>query len=241
MEARPASLNERDVSALLRGEIAPLRDWTARWNPGRLTVQILTIVAGAGAYGAAMGWWRAPLQGLYVAIKLPLIILLTGLGNALINAMLAPLLGLNISFRQSCLAILASFTVTAAILGGFSPLVAFVVWNAAPLTADTNAASGTYAFIMLINVVIIAFAGMAANLRLGQLLRDLDGASPRASRRVLLAWLACNLFLGSQLSWMLRPFIGSPSLHVQFLRDTPFNGNFYETLFRAIARLLDLN
>jgi len=241
MEARSASLNEHDVSVLLRGETTSLRDWTARWNSGRLAVQFLVIVAGAGAYGAAMGWWRAPMQGLYVAIKFPLIILLTGLGNALINAMLAPLLGLNIPFRQSCLATLASFAITAAILGAFSPLLAFLVWNAAPLTADTNAAGGTYAFMLLINVVIIAFAGIAANLRLVQLLRQFNGANPGASRRVLLAWLACNLFLGSQLSWMLRPFIGSPSLHVQFLRDTPFTGNFYETLFRAVGRLLGLN
>ena len=47
------------------------------------------IVAGAGAYGAAMGWWRDPSQALFVAVKFPLIILLTAAGNALLNAMLA--------------------------------------------------------------------------------------------------------------------------------------------------------
>ena len=72
--------------------------------------------SGAGLYGAAMGWWRDPQQALYVAVKFPLIILLTTPGNALLNAMLAPLLGLNIPLRQSCSAILMSFTVTAAIL-----------------------------------------------------------------------------------------------------------------------------
>ena len=65
---------------------------------------------GAGLYGAAMGCWRDPMQALYTAIKFPLIILLTAAGNAMLNAMLAPLLGLNISFRQSFLAILMSFT-----------------------------------------------------------------------------------------------------------------------------------
>ena len=72
---------------------------------------------GAGLYGAAMGWWRDPLQALYTGIKLPLVILLTTLGNALLNGMLAPLLGLNVTFRQSLGAILMSFAVTSVVPG----------------------------------------------------------------------------------------------------------------------------
>jgi hypothetical protein len=122
-----ANLEIRQVPVLLRGELDFLRAWTAEWRAGRLALCVGTIVTGAGLYGAAMGCWRAPLQALFVAMKFPLILLLTSLGNALLNAMLAPLLGLNISFRQSFLAILTSFTVASAILGAFSPLVAFVV------------------------------------------------------------------------------------------------------------------
>ena len=61
--------------------------------------------------------WRAPLQALYTAIKFPLIILLTTLGNGLLNAMLAPLLGVNLGLRQTLLAVFMSFTIAAAILG----------------------------------------------------------------------------------------------------------------------------
>ncbi|MCI0744287.1 MAG: hypothetical protein L0Y58_02675 [Verrucomicrobia subdivision 3 bacterium] len=52
------------------------------------------MVIGAGAFRAAMGCWRAPRQALFTALKLPLAILLTSLGNALLNGMLAPLSGL---------------------------------------------------------------------------------------------------------------------------------------------------
>lgn len=45
----------------------------------------LTIILGCGLYGAVVGWWRAPQQGLYTAIKLPLLILLTCAANALLN------------------------------------------------------------------------------------------------------------------------------------------------------------
>lgn len=229
-----------ELGTLLRGEPASLRRWTEGWDTARLALCLGVIVAGAGLYGAAMGCWRAPLQAWYVALKFPCIILFTTLGNALLNAMLAPLLGLNLRFRQSFLAVLMSFTITAAILGSFSPLVGYLVWNAPAMTVDGAQQGGTYSLIMLTHVVVIAFAGTVGNLRLGQLLRELSG-SVTVARRVLLAWLACNLLLGSQLSWILRPFIGAPTLPVEFLRTTAFHGNFYEAVFRSLAQLLHLN
>jgi len=188
-----------------------------------------------------MGYWRAPLQGLFVAAKFPLIILLTTAGNALLNGMLAPLLGLNIPFRQSCLAILLSFTIASAILGSFSLLVAFLIWNAPAISSPSaNVSSGPYSFILLTHVAVIAFAGLIANLRLMQLLCSLTRDAAIA-RRVLVAWLAGNLFLGSQLSWILRPFIGSPGLPVEFFRSTAFQGNFYEAVFRSFLSLFSSN
>src|ERR1051326_2691246 len=213
------------IGILLRGQPEILGEWIENWTVQRLLFCVAVIFGGAGIYGGAMGWWRAPQQGLIVALKFPLIILLTTLGNALLNGMLAPLLGLNLGLRQSLLAILMSFTIAAAILGAFSPVVFFMVWNTPPLTPDAAASASAHSFIQLMEVMVIAFAGVAANLRLLQLLRRLSG-SAAISRKILCAWLAGNLFLGSQLSWILRPFIGSPVLPVEFLRDNAFQGSF---------------
>jgi hypothetical protein len=228
-------LSPREISVLLRGELEPITAWSRRWSTRRFVLHIAMIVVGAGLYGAAMGWWRAPQQALYVAVKFPLIILLTTAGNALLNAMLAPLLGLNIPFRQSCSAILMSFAVTAAILGAFSPLMAFLVWNAPPMSPEATPGA-TYSFIKLADVAVIAFAGTMGNARLFQLLARL-GESRTVARRVLFAWLTVNLFLGSQLSWILRPFIGSPSLPVEFFRHTALHGNFYENVFHSLLQI----
>ena len=228
------------MSVLLRGEPRGLRGWSERGEPGRVAFCATVLLVGAGVYGAAMGWWRAPMAGLFVAIKFPLILLLTALGNALLNAMLAPLLGLNISLRQACWVNLLSFTIASAILGAFAPLAAFLVWNAPLMTADTIRSAGTYSFIQLTHVVVIAFAGIAANVRLVQLLRELSGSAATAWR-VLFAWLVGNLFLGSQITWILRPFIGSPNLPVEFLRPNAFQGNFYETVFGSLLRLLNVD
>jgi hypothetical protein len=229
--------NSVSVGTLLRGEVAALTAWTADWRATHFVRDVTLIIVGAGLFGAALGCWRDPWQALYAGLKLPLILLLTAMGNALLNVMLAPLLGLRIAFRQSFLAILASFALAATILGGFSPLAAFVIWNAPPLTAGANN-SGTHAAILLLLVVVIAFAGIAANVRLLQLLRSLAGGRGGAVR-VLLAWLVANLFFGSQLSWILRPFIGSPNLPVEFLRGDAFNGNFFEAVFSSAARLFN--
>jgi hypothetical protein len=237
MNARVAQLEDRSLGALLRGEVAALTAWTADWRATHFARDLTLIIAGTGLFGAALGCWRDPWQALYAGIKLPLIMLLTATANALLNGMLAPLLGLRIAFRQTFLAILASFALSAAILGAFSPLAAFVIWNAPPLAEGANN-STTHAAILLLLVVVIAFAGVAANVRLLQLLRSLAGGRA-AAVRVLFAWLLANLFFGSQLSWILRPFIGSPSLPVEFFRGDPFNGNFLEAVFNSTVRLFN--
>lgn len=226
------------VSVLLRGDAPAQTAWIETWNISRILTCTGVIICGAGLYGGAMGYWRSPLQGLYVAIKFPLIMLMTTVGNALINAMLAPLLGLNIHFRQSLMAVLMSLSIASAVLGSFSPLIAFLTWNVPTLTAGVEISGATYGLIQLTHVGIIALAGIIGNVRLVQVLRQLS-PKPAVAIRVLFAWLVGNLFLGSQLTWILRPFIGSPDLPIQFLRANAFQGNFYETVFRSLAHLFN--
>src|SRR5579859_392124 len=127
MGASPINAGFQQLTVLLRGEPEPINQWMLQWNARRALLYVAVIFVGAGLYGAAMGCWRDPLQALFTAIKLPGIILLTVLGNGLLNGMLAPLLGLNISFRQVFQAILMSFTISASILGAFSLLIFFLV------------------------------------------------------------------------------------------------------------------
>src|SRR5580700_5760043 len=170
MSANSLLTDVRQLPVLLRGEPKPIGAWVRGWTAGRMWLYVLVIFAGAGAYGAAMGSWRAPQQALYTAIKFPLVILLTTLGNALLNGMLAPLLGLNIGFKQSLLVIFMSFTIAASILGSFSPLMLFLVWNMPPVSAVAGANSAAYSFMQLATVAIIAYAGVMANVRLLPLL-----------------------------------------------------------------------
>ena len=233
-----STIGLRQIPTLLRGETTVISEWLHSVSIRQVFLFLTVTIGGAGLYGAAIGFWRDPLQAFYTGLKLPLVIILTAVGNGLFNGMVAPLLGLSVGFRQSFLAVLMSFTIASAILGAFSPLAFFLVWNTPPVTDRWGAeAFSHHSIILLVNVLAIGFAGVAANIRLFQLLQKLGG-SRMIALKILLVWLGGNLFLGSQLSWILRPFVGSPGLPIEFLRHDAFNGNFYEAVFRALKNLL---
>lgn len=225
-----------DLPVLLRGEPAALHWGIEKVRTRQLFLYLSIIVVGAGCFGAAMGCWRAPLQAAYTAIKLPLAILLTTLGNALLNALLAPLFGLNLRFHQALLAVLLAATIACAILGAFSPLLFFMMWNTP--TNVSQSLSVSYNAVQVTEVLMIAFAGIAANVRLLELLQYCSGQRLSALK-VLFGWLAGNLFLGSQLCWIMRPFIGAPGLPVQFFRPDAFRGNFYEAVWYSLGRIFN--
>lgn len=197
------------------------------------------IILGAGLFGAAAGSWRSGLQAAITAVKLPLILLLTAAGNSMLNALLAPLLGLHIGFRQTALTILSSFALAAIILGSLSPALGFLVWNLPPMDAVSSRSRFAHAILLLTSVAAVAFAGIAANFRLLGLLKFQSGNRGIAAR-ILLAWLAANLLLGTQLTWMARPFFGTPLLPVKWLRPDAFSGNFFESTAASVRRVLNL-
>lgn len=227
----------KSFDAFLRAGADSFDGWVTRRQAALLGFCIAAVVIGAGSYGAVMGCWRSPLQALYTGIKLPLVILLTTLGNGLLNGMLAPLLGLNVSFRQSLAAVLVSFAIAAIVLGALSPVAWFIVWNTPPLTAGTKLTSPEYGFLQLTLAGFVALAGVIGNVRLLPLLRRWAGNAATA-RNVLLAWLAGNLFLGSQICWVLRPFLWDAQRPVEFIGPDYSHGNFFETVFQAVGRLI---
>jgi hypothetical protein len=232
-----ATAQPSDLSVLLHAEPARLSSWLKSCRTRRLLWCVAVVVTGAGLYGAVMGAWRDSLQAIYTGLKLPLAVLVTTLGNALLNSMLAPLLGLNLHFRQCFLVILMTFAVAAVMLGALSPIAAFVVWNTPPLAAATRLVSPEYSLLQLTHVAFIAIAGVTGNVCLAPLLREWSGNAVVA-RKVLFAWLAVNLLLGSQICWVLRPFIWDPARPVEFLGPEYLRGSFYETVFEAVRRLI---
>lgn len=231
---QPALMYLRRFRALLAGDPGRIARWTTEFDFRWAAACLGAFTAGCAVYGAAFGLWRGELQAFYVAVKFPLVVILTCAGNALLNGLLALALGAGLSFRQSGLAILMSFTITGLILAAFAPLVLFILWNTPSIDGADSATGGR--IMLLTHVGLIAFAGFVGNHRLWRLLRHLTNSAAKANA-VLCAWLAGNLLLGSQISWILRPWIGRVNSPLRFLSEDPMWGNFFHSLWRVAHNL----
>lgn len=225
----------QSIPALCHGSRTLLQDWLMH-NPARsLIFCIPTIILGCGVYGFTMGIWQGWTMATYVAIKLPLVIFATLIVNGLINGMLAMAIGSGISFRQSFQFLLAGFALMSLILLSLSPIALFVVYHAPEATSIH--ASQSHDLIMLSHTLMIAYAGIISHRSLLGQVRYFS-TSPSLGNRTFFAWLAGNLFVGAQISWVMRPFFGTPGLDVEFLRDKPLNGSFYETIWNTLVNLI---
>ena len=184
-----------------------------------------------------MGMWQGWTMATYVAIKFPLVILATLLVNGMINGMLAMALGSGIGFRQSFQFLLAGFALMSIVLLSLSPVALFFVFHAAEPT-DPGAGQ-LHSIILLSHTLMIAYAGIVSHSSLLGQVRDF-ATSRLHGTRTFFAWLAGNLFVGAQISWIMRPFFGTPGLEVQFLRDNPMNGSFYDTIWKSLVNIFIL-
>ena len=192
----------------------------------------LAIVVGAALYGFTFGVWRGPLQGLYSAVKMPLLILSVTAGSIAINTMLAQVLGSGLSFRQVSLCILLSLAITAILLGALSPVLLFFALQCPP--PGTPGDQSAYRGLLLAHTSVVGLCGIVAHLRLYQLLKTLVG-STAVSLRVLTAWIIVSGLVGCELSWVLSPFLAKPDVPVPFINPDAFSGNFFEYVWRAAA------
>ncbi len=195
----------------------------------------LATVLGFALYGFTVGYWRSPWMGVFVAVKMPMLIALTLGCNCLLNGLLGILLGSGLGFRQSLHALLSAFAISALILGAVAPITLFLAVNVP--SADSAQAASTHSAYLLIHTLLIATAGLTGVMRLGNLLLSYS-RSRVIARSTLGAWIAGNAFLGMQFSWILRPFFGSPRLEVAFLREDPMKGSFYEAVWRSLNRIV---
>jgi hypothetical protein len=227
-----------DLRALARLDESIVRHIQADRRLGRIGALATAVtLAGGAIYGFAFGLWRAPEQALYSAIKLPLLLLAVVAASALINGVLALLLRSGIGVRQGAVAIMLSFSLAVLMLGALAPVSVFFVLSVpGPEAAAARPAEvyRTAELVLFFHIVVIGACGVAGNVRLFRLLERL--APTRAiAVRVLVSWILVDGFVGSQLSWILRPFLCKPHLPPEFVRERALEGNFFEELWRILG------
>jgi hypothetical protein len=173
-------------------------------------------------YGAVMGAFDArTLQVIYSAVKVPLLLLATLALSLPSFFVVNTLMGLRSDFGPALRAIVASQAVLTIVLAALAPLT--VLWYAS---------SAHYRAAILFNATMFAVASLSAQMALARGYRPLISANPK-HRWLLRAWIFIYAFVGIQMGWTLRPFIGSPDSPVTF-----FRGGELENAYVVVARMI---
>ncbi|MFN0059999.1 MAG: hypothetical protein ACKVX7_16190 [Planctomycetota bacterium] len=179
---------------------------------------IMVLILGP-VYGAFMGSYEfetvVRLKMLwYSAIKVPLLIFATSLvclpGFFVFNTVA----GLRTEFSASLRAILAGQAALAAALAALGPL-----------TRVIYSSGVAYQSALLVNAGMFAAATLVGHRVMMRHYAPLIG---RDARHRLMVWLWVTLyaFVGIQMGWMLRPFIGAPNVPVTFFREEKFTNAY---------------
>jgi hypothetical protein len=189
----------------------------------RIVALVTCVLVFGLIYGAAMGTFGGvrPAQVLFSALKVPLLLLVTG-GIGLPSIfVLYSLAGLREDFSQVLRGLLATQAAQATVLAALAPFT--LLWYAS--CAD-------YRLAILFNVLMFTVATISTQHVLRRHCHDLIARNAR-HRTLLWAWLALYVFIGIQLGWMLRPFVGDPTRATTFLRPDSLT-NAYEALVRLL-------
>lgn len=194
----------------------------------KMRAMLVSSMAFLALYGAVMGSTHSLWQALSSAAKLPLLFLATLVVCSPTLYFFNLIFGSNQSLTQNFVLILTAITVTAVLLLSFAPIVLFFLLT-----------TSHYQFFKLLNVGVFTVAGIVGVTFLSQGMRVVSASGKegaRARRNVLRLWILIYAFVGSQMAWTLRPFIGAPSMKFELFRQ--LGGNFYANIFASIGEIL---
>ena len=234
----------RDLDRILRGAGGQADSGGVRYRSVALAAVVL-----AAFYGVCMGFFGLFARGdeweyrqaLACAAKVPLLFVLALAVTFPSLYVFNTLIGSRLKLIDLARMLTASMGVVTAVLAGFGPIVAFF-----------SVTTISYPFAVLMNVAAFAVAAVFGLVHLYRILGVLpplvpppappDGGnnlSParRESRQVFYLWTILFALVGGQMSWVLRPFIGSP--YQEFTWFRPRGGSFFEAVLRSFRALLE--
>ncbi len=216
----------------MKAQVLARADAVLRGQNGAAVLPLVGIVAVFGAsYGAVMGAFstlndgRVLLPIVYSALKVPLLLLLTCALSVPSFFVLNTLLGVRDDFGRVARALVAS-----------QACLTLVLASLAPFTLFWYVSGASYHAAILFNAAMFGVASAGAQARLRRLYRPLIAGNP-AHQTLLRLWLVVFAFVGVQMGWMLRPFVGDPARPTGFLRDDTW-GNAYLIVGRLIWDVL---
>ena len=198
---------------------------------GRLRWLLILLVTCGPFYGAVMGSYSGLAPGrfpqlLYSGLKVPLLLLATFLLCLPSFFVINTIAGLREDFGRVLRALVATQSCVTVVLASLAPFT--VVWYLS---------NRDYQLALLFNALMFGVASLAAQVVIRRYYGPLIRRSVR-HRQLLRAWFLLYAFVGIQMAWVLRPFIGDPNQPVAFFRSGAW-GNAYVVVARLLAHAVN--
>ena len=194
----------------------------------RIWRQIVALAALAFAYGVVMGSYHSVTQALAAGLKVGALMFLTLLICFPAFYVIQMLFGSRLRLHQMVSIVLSGFVLCGAIMLSFAPIVVFFLLT-----------GGHYHFLQLLHIAIFALSGIFGMKMVVDALQyscEKENVYPRVGVAVFRFWVVILAFVGIQLAWNLRPFLGDRDCPFELFRD--YEGNFYTALIYAAQQLL---
>lgn len=194
----------------------------------KLRYAMLTILTLSAFYGAVAGSYAGALQALSAAVKLPFLFVTTFVICFPALFVVQILVGSKLKLLQVVILVAGALALTTVLLAAFVPIVAFFLVTGA-----------NYYFLELLHLLIVLVCGSLGMYALHEGLSyvcEKHGIYPRKALTILRVWVVLFAFVGVQMSWNLRPFLGDRNEPFQVFRH--YEGNFYTAVVYSFNKLL---
>jgi hypothetical protein len=194
----------------------------------KLRYGTLTVIALAGFFGAIAGAYSGPAQALSAAIKLPFLFFATFVICFPAFYVVQVLVGSRLRLHQVVVLVVGALALTSILLAALVPITAFFLVTGA-----------NYYFQHLLNIAIATVAGLFGMYALHDGLAvvcEKRGVYPRKALTIMRAWAVLFAFVGVQLAWNLRPFLGDKNQPFRVFGE--YQGNFYTAILYAARQLV---
>ncbi|HUU46805.1 MAG TPA: hypothetical protein VM118_13830 [Acidobacteriota bacterium] len=195
---------------------------------GRVVRQLLLAALLAFVYGVVMGSYHGVAQAIATGVKVPVLFVLALLICFPAIFIIQTILGSKLRFLPMISVILSGFVLAAAVMVSFTPIVIIF------LLTGSN-----YYFLQLLHIAIVGISGAFGMKVVVDALKyscEQRKVYPQTGVVVFRFWLVILAFVGIQLAWNFRPFLGDRGQPFQLFRE--YEGNFYTAVIYSVGQLI---
>lgn len=195
----------------------------------KIIASYILIVIMSFVYGIVMGGYHSLAQAIASGIKVPILFSIVLIICFPAFFIIQFILGSKLKLSQMISIILTGFVLSTAIIVSFTPIVVFFLLT-----------GGNYYFLQLLHITIFILSGIFGMKTIIDALRyscEQHNIYPKIGVDIFKFWIVILVFVGIQMAWNLRPFLGDKNESFKLFRE--YEGNFYAALIYSVNQLIE--